>query len=49
MSLGDGRDKKDHVTALMKLNLNERRSLSTKKHINKKKNIIYSKFQAENL
>lgn len=37
LSLGDSGDKKDHVTALMKLNLNERRGQSIKKHINKKR------------
>lgn len=37
MSLGDSGDKKNQVTALMKLNLNERRGQSTKKRINKKR------------
>lgn len=37
LSLGDSRDNKDYVPALMKLNLNERKIQSTKKHINKKK------------
>lgn len=47
-SLGYSEDKKDCATALMKLNLNKRRSQSTKKQIYKK-SIYISKVYEENL